>query len=138
MIDLTQRYYRDFAAKYGFADSKMRGTGYAIITVAPVGDMDDEPDARSYAKNAPPRSTADQVLRKARRASERAEQAKALATDLRALVGHVRNRIEARPTAAAREAYADAVSILAGKETDARGGRNEVLAGLVRLLQRYA
>jgi hypothetical protein len=137
MIDLTQRYYRDFAAKYGFADSKMRGTGYAIIT-APIGEMDNEPDARSYAKNAPPRSTADQVLRKARRASERAEQAKALAADLRALVGHVRNRIEARPTAAAREAYADAVSILAGKETDARGGRNEVLAGLVRLLQRYA
>ena len=138
MLDMTQRYYRDFAAIHGYADSEMRGKGYAIITVAPVGDIDDEPEARSYAKNAQPRATADQVLRKAQRAKARAEEAKALAIDLRALVGHVRNRIEARPTAAAREAHADAVRILAHKETDARGGRNEVLAGLVRLLQRYA
>lgn len=137
-INPTEKYYEEFARKHGYADHEMRGLGHSIVTVVPIGDIDDEPTAGSYITGDQTKATRDQAIDRANRLERRAQRAKELVADLRALVGHVRNRIESRPSAAAVEAYQDANRILVGKEPDARGGRNEVLQGLIKVLQRYA
>lgn len=133
----TARYYETFRMHHGFADSAMRGHELSrVIVSTPYSDAKPGEMADKYCETRLPKRGKYFI---AYAMDARQKEIDTIFASLRALVGHVRGRIETRGgCAAAREALSDAQAIVVGKPPKAPGDRLEVLRSLVRVLQRYA
>lgn len=140
----TRRYYTAFANRHGFSDDRMRGHGHDLVRFKPLGLVDDANNAGKFCLERRPVNGGVRTLRDRQLDAEawyvgRQRKAEALLEALGSLVVEVRDRIDARPTCAARDALRDADIFLDGYQPAACGGdRSEVLGSLVRILSRYA
>lgn len=137
----TQRYYARIHEVYGYADSRMRGTGHNLIHVHAISKVPAEPQATAYCKDgarARIGTTRENRIDKVQRSVERERRADGLLSDLRTLVHDTRKRIGKRACHAARDALADAEALLTGQRPLSRAHPDELLPALILILRRWA